>query len=275
MMPIYNIGILASAAGGNSKLLDAIQQLGLATNLKLCLDAGDLDSYASGQTWTDRSGQGVDFYRGATSGSDATDPTFNGVAGNLSQNEYWSFDGGDIFSLVGSNPSWVQTFHKNNAALTIMAAYYPGGSSDETLCATGSSSSLIGFTFQRRGIAPHHMNFTATTTAGATVRSATSSAANVTDSAWNIIGVSVDEAAGATGGNFSANGTTEIFDATYTTPSSSSAGANLAISSWGGVVTLGAFGSVGRFAWLAIWDTALTAAQMQSIYAATRGRFGI
>jgi hypothetical protein len=257
-------------------VLSVIQSLGLAANLKLCLDAGDVASYGSGQTWADRSGGATDFYLGTGSGSDAADPTFNGVAGGLSKNEYWSFDGGDIFSLVAaSNPAWAQTFHKNNALLTIMTAFYSASSSDETICATGSQSSLIGFAFLRRGTAPNHITFTTTTTSGTTVLNATSSSANAPGSAWNIIGVSVDEAAGASGGTFFANGTTETFNATYASPSASSAGANLAISSWGGVSTSGAFKSGSRLAWLAAWDAALTASQMQQIYSAMQGRLGI
>ena len=91
------------------------------------LDAGLSASYGgSGQTWAnivtapaDGSGQtAYDFYRGATSGSEGSDPTFNGSAGANSANEYFSFDGGDYLTLAGSNTTFLNNLHKENAAFT-------------------------------------------------------------------------------------------------------------------------------------------------------------
>ena len=74
-------------------------------NLVCHLDAGDADSYSgSGQIWSDLSVEGNDFYLGATSSSQASDPTFNGAAGGESSGEYFSLDGGDWFTVV-SDPS--------------------------------------------------------------------------------------------------------------------------------------------------------------------------
>ena len=70
----------------------------LTTNLKLCLDAGDINSYSgSGQKWLDRSGLGHDFFLGVDGSANTDDPTFNGSPGNASSNEYFSVDGGDFF----------------------------------------------------------------------------------------------------------------------------------------------------------------------------------
>lgn len=78
-------------AGGGTSLINTLSNLGLLTNLKLCLDAGDLNSYdGSSQTWKDLSGNGTDFYRGATSGSEASDPTFNPVGNGGTYQDYFS-----------------------------------------------------------------------------------------------------------------------------------------------------------------------------------------
>jgi hypothetical protein len=91
------------------------------------LDAGLSASYGgSGQTWAnivtapaDGSGQtAYDFYRGATSGSEGSDPTFNGSAGANSTNEYFSFDGGDYLTLAAGNTTFLNSLHKENAAFT-------------------------------------------------------------------------------------------------------------------------------------------------------------
>lgn len=268
MMPIYNIGIMASAGGSQPTLLQAIQGAGLTANLKLCLDAGDLASYASGQTWADRSGNAVDFYRGTTSGSDATDPTFNGVAGNLSQNEYWSFDGGDYFTLVsGANPSWVQPFHKDGATFTAMFGFYPQNGANHYLM---GDAGLPGFAVRCGGVSNGQPGLLVYN--GASVLLTANATALMNIAAWNIFGVSVSENGGASAGIWSVNSTTETFNPSYASPSASSAGTTLKIAQSGGGNPL----QPGeRLAWVAVWDSALSAVQMQSIFAQTRGRFGI
>ncbi|MGB0817404.1 MAG: hypothetical protein ACPGQQ_00765 [Candidatus Puniceispirillaceae bacterium] len=88
--------------GGGASYLDSV----LASTI--CdLDATVSDSYGgSGQTWANliaspadgASQSDYDFYLGAGSGSSTDDPTFNGTAGDAAA--YWSFDGGDYFSLA-------------------------------------------------------------------------------------------------------------------------------------------------------------------------------
>jgi hypothetical protein len=100
----------------SKSLWQVIQECGLTSNCKLCLDAGDSSSYdGSSQTWYDLSGNGFDWYCGATSGAEASDPTFNGSAGGKSPSEYWSFDGGDWFVMAVAEPSWINNLHKDNA----------------------------------------------------------------------------------------------------------------------------------------------------------------
>jgi len=126
-----------SFGGRGTSLINTLKNLGLTTNLRVCLDAGDLNSYdGTSQTWKDLSGGGYDFFRGTSSSSDSSDPTFNGTAGRLSSGEYLSYDGGDYFTLAQTNPAWVNTFHKAGAKFTICQWNYLnaiGSSSDEAI----------------------------------------------------------------------------------------------------------------------------------------------
>lgn len=112
---------------GNPKtILEMITASGLTANLALCLDAGDINSYdGTSQTWTDVSGNTQNFFRGSTSAVEASDPTFNGVAGGKSENEYFSVDGGDYFKQTHSL-TFAETWHKNNAAFTFGFIMYAG-----------------------------------------------------------------------------------------------------------------------------------------------------
>jgi hypothetical protein len=108
----------------NRSLLQSIQGVGLTDGLKLCLDAGDADSYEGGinsQWWFDRAGpasHGYYFARGTTSASQSTDPTFNGMVGGLSAGEYWSFDGGDYFTYHAANETWMADLVKSGTKMS-------------------------------------------------------------------------------------------------------------------------------------------------------------
>jgi hypothetical protein len=120
---MFDIGPASSNA--RLGLMTAIQKAGLTGSLKLALDAGDDASYPSGGAkWLDRSGGGFDFFRGTTASSEATDPTFNGVAGRFSANEYFSFDGGDYFVYDTAMEQWMKDLHKTNRALTLISVAY-------------------------------------------------------------------------------------------------------------------------------------------------------
>jgi hypothetical protein len=270
MMPIFNIGILASAGGSDPRLMSIIQNLGLAANLKLCLDAGDSASYpGSGQTWADRSGQAVDFYRGLGSGSESTDPTFNGVAGRLSSSEYWSFDGvDDRFRIAsGANPAWLETFHKDGATFTSMFAFLPTTANTEKLF-WDSGADQIGIALRQ---AAGSIQTRVDNSSPALLHT---SSGTLNNGAWNIFGVSISENAGASGGIDFINGSSATFNPAYSSPSSSSSTTAIVM---GGQSGPGAhpIAATSRLGWAAVWDIALTAAQMQVIFEQTRGRFGI
>ena len=124
---------------------DVINALGLTGGLKLVLDAGDVSSYSSGQSWLDLSGNGYDFYLGDTSSSESSDPTFNGTPGNLSTSEYFAFDGGDYFIYDSANETWMQNIHKDNAKFTI-CIWFKFGTQDHALI--GDAGNSNGFIFE-------------------------------------------------------------------------------------------------------------------------------
>src|SRR5690349_1915490 len=135
----------------NTKFLTVIQQLGLTTGLKLCLDAGDSASVAVGSQakWLDVAGNGYDFYRGSSAAGDAAEPTFNGTPGNLSASEYFSSDGGDNFTYDSANESWMDNLHKDGAKFTICCWIWPINGANNIVCGSngGGLTSNVGHSF--------------------------------------------------------------------------------------------------------------------------------
>lgn len=250
-------------------LLTVVRKLGLSTGLKLCLDAGDSDSYTSGQSWLDRSGNGYDFFLGATNSVTTDDPTFNGTAGRRSSSEYFSFDGGDIFQYDSANETWMNNLHKDNAKFTLVGMFYlPDTTTTQGLFSTARGNNAdTGFS-----------TYVAGTAVGFNVRTGSASAISAvnvttlpTSSAWNFIGLTVDEAAGT--GFWCVNGSEDTFTSTYTSPSSGSATGTLRI---GSRRTDSLLVSGSRIASAAMWEgVAIDASQMRALFQATRGKFAI
>ena len=254
-------------------LIGVIRKLGLTTNLKLVLDAGDASSYnAAVQTdkWLDRAGSGYDFFRGSGTGVDAADPTFNGTAGGLSSAEYWGFDGGDYFTYDTTNESWMENIHKDNAKFSIFSWFYiPSSGSAFNFCGTDNN-----------GFNGFHLRAAATTFLVLRVSNATGAALTLTGTnavpatRWNCAAVTLDEAVGASGAAQFLNGATETFTSTYSTPSAAAASFTMNVAARGNAGVPPASGA--RLGGIAIWEgVALTAAQLTAIYTATRGRYGV
>lgn len=135
-------------AGKNDSMIAIIEKLNLTANLKLCLDAGDINSYpGSGTKWLDTSGNGYDFDFGDGSTS-STYPTFNGVAGNLSANEFFSSDGGDYFSYDSANEPWMDELHNAGKSLSIVGVWTSPGTAywiSSGLNSVSSGVSLVSY----------------------------------------------------------------------------------------------------------------------------------
>ncbi len=250
-------------------LSNIIRSLGLTGNLRLLLDATDAASYSSGQSWLDRSGNGYDFFRGANNTATTDDPTFNGTAGT--PQAYWSFDGGDFFRYDTSNETWMQNIHKDNAKYTFVAWIYAVTGSNNIVMGNngGTSGSGTGFHFGT----PSTNNVTMRCANGVgTSALLKNSVATVTNAAWNFIAASVDEATAT--GYFQCNGAQETFSSTYLTPSAGSASFTTEIGARGNANSPMPNGS--RIAMVAAWEgVALSQAQINSIFQATRGSFGV
>lgn len=264
-----------NAVSETETLLQILTRLSLTTNLKACLDLGDAASYdGTGQNLVDRAGV-QDWYRGATSGSEASDWTFNGVSGGLSVNEYASHDGGD-FSIVQAQPAYANEFHKDSANLSfLMGLRLPAAAATEYMFATANGTNTDtgvewflasgNFTPQfsvRDGSGSPALNVVADST--------------LTADAIHIIGLSINEAGGAVSffwqdGSYNQVSASDTFDAAYATPSAGNASQTLRMGDLGGGG--GPFSNGVRLYFAAIWQgTALTKANFDSIWTAIRGR---
>lgn len=248
-----------------------IRRLGLATNCKLVLDAGEASSYTSGQSWLDLSGNGYDFFLGSTSGAAANDPTFTGTAGQRTSGEYWSFDGGDFFRYDTTNETWMENIHKDNAIFTLAAWVYPVNATTTNMLWGDHNSSGVTVGVHWCYDATEALIFAVTNGSG--ISFSDTSTITLTQSAWNFVALSLNEATGASGGFHYKNGTSDTFTSTYTSPSASSAAATAEIAAGAGAFPLENGSRLGMF--MAWEGTALTTGDLDNIYAATRIRYGV
>jgi len=144
-------GGLTGFGGGHSVsyegLMDDIASNGLLANLEICIDVAAASCWDDGvdsQTLFDMSGNGYDFHLGAGAGSSTDDPTFNGTVGDLSSSEYFSFDGGDFFT-INSMPASIQAMHADGADYTIFHVWYLANNAAAAyLCGDGAIGSNRG-----------------------------------------------------------------------------------------------------------------------------------
>lgn len=244
--------------------------LGLTTGNKLCLDAGDINSYASGQTWKDTSGNGSDFYRGSGSGSDSADPTFQGTPGNLSANEYFSVDGSDEFTFIGANPSWVNNMHKAAQTQTVlMWAYVASTGADSEALIADASGGSPGFGFYIRTTAN-----LAWVIENGTTNDVQDSGRAVSTGAWHLLGVAVTNTNGSTTTWQIDGSSTTQTNSLAITPSASAAPAPPTIAA-GISGYLGNLTNGSRIGAVMVWSSLLTGTNMTAIYNATKSRYGL
>ena len=244
-----------------NSFINIITNLGLTGNLQLCLDAGDSNSYdpaVQTDKWLDTSGNGYDFFRGSGTGGDAADPTFNGNAGNLTSNEYWSFDGGDYFTYDSANETWMQNLHKDNANFTIAMWWNAANKSALNMLfgTFNGDPALVGVRFFVID------NLALQVGNGTGVLSYSGSAGPSAITGLNFTAVSLNEATGANGAIFFNNGTSGTTNSTYTTPSSANAASTMRIATDD---TTNILPNGCRTEIFCSWSTALTVAQLKVI----------
>lgn len=266
----------AGGVAADGSLYGIISSLGLTTNLKLCLDAGDANSYDPAvQTakWLDTSGNGYDFYRGTSGAGDGAEPTFNGSAGGLSSAEYFSFDGGDYFLYDSATEAWMNNLHKDNAAFSFLFVVYLGGTApSQRFFSTNTTSTNIGAIV---GVTTASNTGRLDIGKGGSGALSIDTAGTIAAGAWKVFQVSLNEATGASGALFKFNSATaEAFTSTYTSPSASDSAGTASIGGAPDGTRLLTSGS--RLACIAAWEgTALSATNLTDIYNAIKGRFGL
>lgn len=265
--------LAGTAAGG------AITTTGL-----LCrIDAGDAACYSTGQTLANLVASPADglsssvyaWARGASTSAGSDDPTFNGSSGGMSASEYFGVDGGDFLSLdAASNTTFLDSVHKGAAIGTIAAWVYLVG--DGAVFGTGDSNAKPGFYFRVHPTAPY-INFTVYNGSGVcgTYQGSSAPAAN----SWAFVAMSFAE--GVSNGSFftyngiySQVGSSNTFTLSYTSPSTSAAGRKAAWLDYGAASGYAAVAGT-RIAQAFVWNRALTKAELDATFNATRARYGV
>lgn len=247
--------------------------LGLASGLKLCLDAGDINSWpGSGQQWLDTSGNGHDFFLGADGSATSSDPTPTGTAGGLAAGNYMAHDGGDYLTLAAANPSWVQNLHKDNAKGWGAAWVWVGTSGAQGVFGNSAgSTSNVGFIWQVNPSVDHSI---LVVNGSGTVINQNAGGSGLAISQWHFLAFSIDESVGSNGLVFVTNGSSVSRTSTYASPSASDATFTSQIGARGNANS--PLGNGGRIAMLCMGGgVAPTAAQILALRSATRGRFGV
>lgn len=268
MLKLNQLAGFGAGGGSSPFLLDIISELGLNSNLNLVLDAADLRSYdGSSQTWTDISGGSNNFIRGTTTGADATDPTFVGVAGDGKDTTYFSFDGGDYFTESAAH-TFADNWHKNNGAFSIVAVVYFGSAASDNHVfsnATANVSNTDGISFAFGIGTAVFLQHSITNTTDATDAAVTATTLNL----YHFCGVSFDEATAAT--KIATNSTIESFTTSASTNTDPNANP-LRIGTSGNVAALTTFANTMRLACLAAWSTPIGSAALSNLYTLLKAR---
>lgn len=252
-----------SAAGVGLNIQQTAVRAGLTP--ALALDAGWPASYASGQTWSDISGNSRDFLLGADINASTDDPTFNNGA-VLSKGRYFALDGGDSFAKASANDAYFNGLHKDAAAWGLFAAVYiPDLAAQGRFFATkAAATTSIGVLVA--------INASETIQVGISNGSANTnftSSGSLVPNAWNVFGHSVT----VNGSAFHfRNGVVETFTATVSSPSASDAAQTARIGADGLGVAPMPNGT--RLGALAMFSTAPSQAQMQAMFGGLRTRYG-
>lgn len=249
-------------------------EAGFTDNLKLVIDPSWDLSYPGGQYVLNPIG-GDMFSLGDAGTVEASDPTFNGATGRRSKEEYFSLDGGDWLTAT-ANPTWVQNLHKDNTIFTLAVWANVG--------TTGTQQNMLG-TAGPAGAGRTGIYYGFTSTAGNSqlvcynantqVFSGSSSAAAALLGEWALYMVSFEEGVSRRFSRGSASGYATATGAfAYTAPATGNAQSSLQYGARGGGTEPLMAGALLGPCWM--WEgVALTDAQLQTFFAASRDRFGV
>lgn len=267
---MMNLGFIAGRAVVPAPLLTFIEDLALDTALDCVLDAGDAASYTTGQTWTDVK-NGNDFYRGGSPAANVLDPSFAGVAGGMSESEYFYTPDTQVrrFQEAAAH-TFAEDWHKNNATWTaLFLVYIPSsgaGYSFNLFSTAPLSTSGTGVrVYVDKSGSSVNLRLVVTRGASPAAKSAVVNISSIVNvNSWNLLAVSIDEADVA-GGFFYINGiTSSAFDPTYTSPAAGGSDYPYAVA---GVYSGEGMPQGFRIMGAAFWSRAVPASELDSLYA--------
>lgn len=275
--------MVTEVTAGTPNFYDDIVTAGLTSGLQVVLDAGSSTSYTSGEKWLDLSGNGYDFMFGGgltDTSSEAfsyvapDDPTFTGTAGNLSSSEYMSFDGDDFFQYDSANETWMDNIHQDGALYCLAAWVYVTDATDFQILGDRNGGNT-GFKWAGDGLDLIELQIN---NGASSVLNGKTDAA-LAQNQWNFIAVVVDEA--ATTGFFYRNGaydqvsSADTFTSTYSSPSDGAANETLCVCADGASGSKAKAGT--RISGVFIWEggTAITKANLDTLWNAQKDRFGL
>lgn len=258
-------------------LWDIMGRAGLQGNATICLDAGDPLSWAGTGKWMDRTAGGYDFYLGLSSAPESADPAFSGTVGDLTTSTYWNWDqAGDCFSYDAAPEAFMQSWHHDNAAFTMMSLFrlsalpVAWGGLVATVDVTANTDGMVW------GVNSSGKLFYRATGAVADIKMVTMD--NALSIGWHMVAVSFNESAGAGGAFFHVDGAyapvsgSDTWNASYSTPSTNSCtgckiGAELS--------RYGVMPATTRLMGIATINRACTKAELDAVWALARKRLGI
>lgn len=254
---------LATGGGPIKSLMGLIGAAGLTSGLVYCLDAGDPSSYGgTGQDWSDLSGNGRTYQRGATSAVEGSDPIFNGVAGSLDETNYWSFDGGDSFTPVTSPTTFDDGWATHAGAVTVLNVFRAVSSVLRGFC--GNQSGTVangGLAISIDGSEKIRLDFNVNDVATGTNFTRITSSAAFTLNALQLCAVAFDGVDAAA--NFQINATQEV----GTCSSAQLSGTNAPPQDWRiGTNGFSVLAPGDRLYATAVWSTKLSMANLSSLY---------
>jgi hypothetical protein len=264
----------APAPGAEANFFNLAVAAGLGTGLKLCHDIGSAACYpGTGQIVTDLTGVTADFFLGTTNGAEASDPTPTGTPGALTSGEYMALDGGDVLTLGAANPAHIQNLHKDGALFTFAAWVYLGSLAGVSVFGTNGGNATSGTGVHLALTSPGALNARCVGS-GTTELDVATAGSFYAATAWQLMVLSIDEAAGGTASFMGVNGVYHAFDGTYASPVAGDASFAMQISGRGNSNQPLPSGSRYAGGWL--WEgVALSQANATTLFNATKGRFGL
>lgn len=225
--------------------------LGLATNLQLCLDDGVSSSqFPSGTTFPplDQSGSASAFAQA------------------------W-------LATPASQPSWANPVHQANAIWSVVTFVYQGTASIYGFIGDDGTTST-GFEWYCAATSRKPTAYVGNGASAVLLEATTQGDTGLNTSAWNMVGITVNSVTGVGGGFNYLNGVynqvggSDTWDATYSSPSAGAAAQIIQVGGNGNNTRPVSLGS--RISCMAMWSgTAITKAQMDLIWTAMRGRYGL